>query len=810
MRTFLYDLRTAVRLLWQSPGLATACILTLALGIGANATIYAYAEAVLFRPLSVRDADRIVHVFERRDQPGTFPLPFSEYPAYLGRARSFEALAAHYPTAPLHMLIDGTPEAVTGAVATASYFDVLQLTPAIGRFYTNREDQQRDRDAVAVISHSLWQRRFGGEIGVVGRSLNLNGRLFTIIGVAPQRFAGVQGRGAAVEVWIPSAMFRVGYRYCDAFAPNCNIVQLLGRLRRGVTLEQAQRELDAIALQFPSQEGRFRRLGVTVQPARGLNYAANSSERRQLDVFLGSVTLVLVITCANIAGLLLTRATARRKHIAVRFAMGASRLRIASHVFAESTVLALLGGGAALIAATWSTDLLASMYSVDSSGRPLMFDLSLTTPVVLAALGLTLLTALLAGGIPAWHASRADVIAVLKDEGVSGGAGRAYVRQWLVGAQVAMSVVLLVTAALLMSSADRAFQGPNYDPAQVITVRLRPSLIDYTREQGHAFHRRLLDRLAAMPGVVSASPSVFMSPFSAGAFVPVARDTAAESVDALGNPVGARYFETMGIGVIEGRDFTDQDREGGAPVAVVNEVLARRLSPNQPAVGLTVRANGRPLTIVGVVRDAQYYVAGDTPRPQLFTSYWQSALGDAFNNDSRMFIKVAGDPVAMLPEIRRAVSAVDPAIPVSEAHAMRDRVAYMFQPVRIARLLLMASAVLALLLSAVGLYGVLAYSVAERTREIGVRIAIGATRASIASLVLRDAGTVIAVGVVVGLVAAWNSTQFVSSLLFGVSNRDAAAFITGPLVIVTVAALASYLPARRATRVSPLRALRVD
>ena len=285
----------------------------------------------------------------------------------------------------------------------------------------------------------------------------------------------------------------------------------------------------------------------------------------------------------------------------------------------------------------------------------------------------------------------------------------------------------------------------------------------------------------------------------------VTTGAAAESVESLGNAVGPRYFSTMGTLLVEGREFTDQDRDGAPPVAMVNDVLARRLSPDKPVTGMTVHADGRAVTIVGVVRDAQYYVAGDAPRPQLFTSYWQRGGADTFNNDSRTFVRVSGDPAAMMPEIRRAVAAIDPAVPVSEAHPMRERVEYMFQPVRTARLLLTASAILAVFLCAVGLYGVLAFAVTERTREIGVRIAIGATRSSIARLVLRDAVTVIAIGVAVGLVVAWNSTQLVSSLLFGVSNRDAAAFVTAPLVIVIVAALASYLPARRATRVSPLQ-----
>ena len=811
MRTFLHDLRMAVRLLRHSPGLSTACIVTLALGIGANTTIYSFADAVLFRPLPVADADRIVHVYERRDQPGTFPLSFADYPIYRQQAGSFAAMAAHYPSSPMHVLIDGVAESLTGAVATASYFDVLQLRPSIGRFYTTAEDTVRGRDAVAVISHGVWQRRFGGDLGVLGRSMTVNGRIFTVIGVAPPRFAGVQALGAAIDVWIPSAMFAVGYRYCDAFSPGCTIVHLLGRLRDGVTIDQAQRELDRIASQLPPQLQSSRKWnGVTVVPARGLSAAPTSSERRQLNVFLGAATLLLVISCANIAGLLLARATARRRHLAVRCAMGASRMRIVSHVLAESTVLALVGGAAALVAATWTTDLLAQFYSYDSAGRPLTFDLSLTVPVVMAAIGLTLVAALLAGGIPAWHASRTDVIAILKDESVAGGARRGWMRQLLVGAQVAVSVMLLVGATLLVGSVERALQGPGFDPSQVITVRLRPSLVEYSRDRAHAFQRGFIERLVELPGVVSASPSVFMSMFSAGQVRSVTASEAADSIDALWNPVGPQYFSTLGMALIEGREFTDQDRSGAPAVAIVNAVLARRLSPDGPALGTTITVAGQSLTIVGVVGDAQYYVSGDAPRPQVFVNYWQSPASDAFMNDSRTFIRFTGDPATMMAQIRSAAAAVDPAVPVSEAHPLRERVAYMFQPVRMARMMLTASAMLALGLCAVGLYGVLAFAVTERTREIGVRIAIGASRRQIVVLVLGDAAVVIAVGLAVGLVLAWNATQLMTSLLFGIAAHDAAAFAAAPIAIVIVACLASYLPTRRAIRVSPLTALRVD
>ncbi|HET9704427.1 MAG TPA: ABC transporter permease [Vicinamibacterales bacterium] len=812
MRTFFHDLRIALRLFRQSPGLSTAAIVTLALGIGANTTIYSFADAVLFRPLDVPNADRIVHVYARRDQPGTFPMSLAEYQAYLGRTASFEALAAHYPTAPLHALIAGSPEALTGAVTTASYFDVVQVQPALGRFYTAEEDRVRDRDAVAVISHRFWQRRYGGEASVLGVPVTLNGRVFTIIGVAPVRFSGVQARGASVDVWMPSSMFTVGYRYCDAFAPTCTIVHLLGRLRRGVPVDQAQQELDQLSAQVLAEmPDDAKRLGVTVVPARGLGLNAESSERRQLNVFLGSATLVLVITCANIAGLLLARATARRKHLAVRLAIGASRARVVSHVLAESLVLAVLGGLAGLLAATWAADALAAMYSVDSAGRALLFDLSLSLPVIAASFGVALLAAILAGAAPAWHASRTDVISVLKDEGASGGGRRAYLRHALVSAQVAVSVVLLVGSALLIGSARRALQGPGFDPDHVITVRLRPSLVAYSRERSHQFQRAVIDRLESLPGVVSASPSVFMSVFSAGTFADVTvAGRRSETIQALANAVGPRYFSTLGVALRDGREFAEHDRTGAPPVVVVNEVLASQLSSDGAVTGTTIFIGSEPHTIIGVVPDVQYYANGEAPRPQLFTSYWQITGGDAFQNDSRTFVRVSGAPAGMIGDVRRAIAAVDAAVPITEDHPLGARVAYMFQPVRMARALLTAFAILAVVLCAIGLYGVLAFSVTERTREIGVRVAVGASEAQIASLVLREAMVVIAAGVAAGLVTAWYATQFVGSLLYGIDPREPAAFVLALMAIVGAGILVSYLPARRAIRISPLTALRTD
>jgi predicted permease len=812
MSHVLQDLRLALRQLHQSPGLSAAAIVTIALGIGANATIYSFVHAVLFRPLDVPAADRLVHVSERREGPGAFPLSLAEYPSYREAARSFEALAAHYSTAPLHASIAGSPEALTGAVVTASYFEVLQIRPALGRFFTAEEDRVRDRDAVAVISYGSWQRHFGGGADAIGSTIRLNDRLFTIVGVAPPRFTGVQVRGSVIDVWIPSALFGVGYRYCDAFAADCTIVQMIGRLRTGVSPQQAARELDDIAGRLPAEPMKQRRrIGMSVEPARGIGAAPGSSERRQLNLFLAAVTLVFIVTCANIAGLLLARAAARRRQMAVRLALGASRTRVLSQVLAETAVLAVLGGGAGLLAAAWGTSVLEALYAQDSAGRAMTFDLSLAWPVVLAAAGLTVLAALLAGGIPAWLASRTEVGSVLKQEGGSGGRRRMYLRQSLVCAQLAMSMVLLVGAGMLIASAQSVMHGPGFDPGQVLTLRLRPSLVNYSRERAERFHREVTARLEALPGVVSASPSVYMAMFGGGPRSAVRDPTQSrEAVDATRNFVGAQYFATLGIGIVEGREFAETDRRGAATVAIVNDVLARQLSPDRSLVGREVAVDGGTHTIVGVVRDAQYYAAGETPRGQIFFSYWQSDGNDAFLADSRTFVKVSGDPRAVLADVRRAIAAVDPSVPISEAHALGDRVAYMFQPLHVARLLLTVFAVLALVLATVGLYGVLAQSIAQRTREIGVRVAIGATRRDITVLVFREAFTLIATGVGLGLLAAWYSTRLLQSLLFGVASRDPLSFAVAPVAVVVIGLIASYLPARRAARVSPLSAMRVE
>ena len=811
METLRQDVALAFRFLRKNPGFTLPAVLTLALGIGANATIFSLTDALLYRPLSVPDASRIVHVYQHRaDRPANaYPMSLADYFDYRA-ATAFETLAAHYPTSPMHVLVNGEPVAITGAVATASYFDVLQLQPAIGRFFTAEEDRVRDRDAVAVISYGFWQRHFGGEASAIGRSLSINGRAFTIIGVTPLGFGGVRMRGADTEAWIPSAMFTHGYRYCDAFDRGCTIVDLIGRLKPDTSIATAQQELDVIArgLQqaYPATN---RELGVRIAAARGLGFGAATDETRQLSLFLVVVAVVLLIACANVAGLLMARATARRKELAMRLALGATRRRLIRQLLTETFVLAAIGAGAGLIVATWGNALLEAVYSHDAAGRPVHFPLTMNANVFLATAAIAIAAAFVVGAMPAMLAGRTDVVLALKDETGAGGR-RSRARYALVTAQVAMSVTLLIGAALLLQSVAHLNRGAGFDPDRLATLRLRPSLLEYPRDRSHAYQRQVIEAIGAVPGVSSVSPSVFLSLLGGGGMLPVATGAADGSapVRALTAWTGARYFETIGVPVLAGRDFTDADTATAPRVVIVNDVLAASILPSKPAIGESLLVDGMPHTIVGVTRDAQFYAAGESPRPMIFLSYWQSSARDSFSNDSRMLVRVAGDPAAALPALRRAVAGVDPNVPISETHSIRERVQFVYQPVRFARTMITGFAFLALVLSAVGVYGVLAFSVMQRTRELAIRFALGATRVEVASMVLREGGLMTLVGLGLGVAGAWSSSRLIATFLYGIEPTNAFAFTAGPLLLALVALVACVIPARRAARVSAAAALR--
>ncbi|HYE86291.1 MAG TPA: ABC transporter permease [Vicinamibacterales bacterium] len=816
MERLRQDVALAVRFLRKTPGFTLPAVLTLALGIGANTTIFSLTDALLFRRLPVADADRIVHVYQSRPNrpPSPFPTSMPDYFDYREQSRSFDVLSAHYPTSPMHVMVDGDPQSINGAVVTASYFDVVQLQPAAGRFFRADEDQVRDRDAVAVLGFGFAERRFGSAAAAVGRDVHINGRAFTVIGVAPREFTGVRGRDLT-DVWIPSAMFANGYRYCDVFQRDCRVVMLLGRLKDGVSPDAAQSELDVIARSLAETYPANKDLGVDVVEARGLGFEGATEERQQLRLFLLVVGIVLLMACANVAGLLMARASGRRKELAMRVALGATRMRLFRQLLTETAVLAMVGALAGLLVAGWGNALLESVYSHDAAGRPMNFPLVISTNVFLATVAVAMLSTLLIGLLPSIAGGRADVVAALKDESGAGGGRRSKARSMLVIAQVAASVMLLIGAVLLLASVANLNRGANFDPEHLASFRLRPSLIDYSRERSHAFQRRALEAIHSVPGVVSATPSVYWTLLGGGGggFASLTREssTAAESGrEVILGIVGAKYFSTMGVPLIEGRDFTDLDDHRAPAVAVINDVVAEQLFAESSAVGKVVFVNGRPYEVIGVSRDAQFYTAGARRRGQIFVSYWQSSSSDAFLNDARMMVRTAGDPAMLMDAIRKAIVAVDPNVPISEEAPLRDRIKFNYQGVRLARTMMVGFAVLALVLSAVGVYGVLAFSVAQRTREMAIRSALGATRAEVARLILRDGIVMTAAGVMIGLTAAWTSSRFLAGFLYGVDPNNVTAFVLGPALLIAVALAASFLPARRAANVSASAALRCE
>lgn len=818
METIRQDVALAFRYLRKTPGFTIPAVLTLALGIGANTTIFSLTDALLFRRLDVPGADRIVHIYETRPNRELAPYPTSmaDYFDYRDQSKSFDILAAHYPTSPMHVIVDGQPQAMNGSVVTANYFDVMQLRPIAGRFFRPDEDQVRDRDAVAVIGFNFWQRRLGGSPDAIGREMQINGRSFTIVGVAPRGFSGVRTREFA-EIWIPSAMFANGYRYCDAFNRNCRIVQLFGRLKTGVEMQTAQSEIDVIARRIAAANPETNTgVGAHIVEARGLGLAVVTDEIKQLRLFLLVVGVVLVMACANVAGLLMARASGRRKELAMRLALGATRRRLFRQLLTETAVLAAIGTVCGLLLATWGNAILEAVYSRDGAGRELSFPMTISNAVFIATAALAALSTLLVGLVPALMAGRADVAVALKDDAGSGGGKRSNARLVLVTVQVAASVTLLIGAALLLQSVWNLNRGANFDPDHVATFRLRPSLVDYSRERSYAFQRSAIDAIQAVPGVVSASPSVYMTLLGGGggAFVSLKKDAAPDSDagrDVIVGHVGAKYFATMGVALIEGREFIDRDDLTAPRVVVINEIVAKQLfeSGSSP-VGRTLYVRNLPHTVIGVARDAQYYAAGDTGRGQIFLSYWQPLDTDPFVNDSRMMVRTKGDPAPLMDSIRKAIFSVDPNVPLSEDALLRDRVAYNYQGVRLARTMMVGFAILALVLSAVGVYGVLAFSVAQRTREMAIRFALGATRVEVASLILRDAVLMTTIGVVVGVAAAWSSTRLIASFLYGLDPKNTAAFVIGPAALMLVALAASMIPARRAAAVSASAALRYE
>ncbi|MBI4660336.1 MAG: ABC transporter permease [Verrucomicrobia bacterium] len=819
------DLKFAFRQLLKNPGFTAVAVLTLALGIGANTAIFSLLDAVLLKTLPVKQPEQLVVVSPSAPgQPGR-GIPFS-YPVFRelrDKSAVFSGMFA-YSGLPMSMSGGGQTERVLGELVSGNFFAVLGVQPHLGRLFTEADDQAPGAHPVAVISFNFWQRRFGANPGVVGQTISLNGYPFTVVGVAEQGFHGLHV-GVAPDVRVPIMM---NYQVRPGAPPGVfenreNMwLAVVARLKPGLSLEQAQagadtvyqniREPDMRSSKGDTADDRFgRSIRIQLDPAKN-GVASNLTRQfgQPLRVLMYLVGVVLLIACFNVANLLLARAATRQKEIAVRLALGAGRFRLVRQLLTEGFLLSALGGVLGLIFARWGTDLLLGLLP---QGRiPLVLEIKPDLRVLSFTLGVTLLTGLLFSLAPALQATRPDLIPALKHETAvfSVGNRRWELRRLLVVLQVALSLVLLVGAGLFARSL-RNLQAVDdgYHTDQVVTLALDPAQSGYKAEQLRTFDDLLSERVAALPGVKTATYTYYV-PMSGGYSrygieVPGYQLRPGEEMAVLQNQIASQFFATFGIALLAGREFSAQDTPESPKVVIVNESLARRFFGAESPLGRRITLeNYKDLEIVGVVADAKYRTLKEA-LPQ--TAYLPFSQYNTLR-ERTLCVRVADQASALVAALRREVRGLDPQLPVFNVKTFAEQISESVSRERLVALLSSFFGFFALLLAALGLYGVMAYGVARRTREIGIRMALGAQTSNVLWLVLRETLLLVCAGVAVGLPVALAATRLTEGLLFGLTPNDPLTLALAVAVMVVIAALAGYLPARRAAHVNPLSALR--
>ena len=811
----LQDLRYTARSLRRNPGFTATIVLTLALAIGATASIFSVVNAVLLEPLPYAHLDRLVNLRETRPEAGgsgrRVPVPVSPATFFDWRngVSSFEQIAAVAPNE-VTLTGDGEPEQLQAAGVTAEVFPMFGVTPLLGRQF-RAEDTRPGAEPVVILSYAFWQRRFGGDPLIVGRSITLDGRPCSVIGVLPASFDDAAAAGVSLRsrpaIWGAMPLVEAG---APRSVPAWDVH---ARLKPGVTIATAQNEVSAVmqrlAKEFPATNAaRDAQIEPLVDRVVG-------SVRSNLWILFAAVVLVLLIACANVANLLLARATLRGGETAMRAALGASRSRLVRQFLTESVVLSLAGCGLGLAVVAAGIDGFASVLPAN---LPRAEHISIDGRVLAFSVVVSLLTGVAFGLLPAWHGSRTDLQATIKSGGRGGQGGRAgaRVRSGLIVAQVALSLVLLVGAGLLLRS-FAALNGvdPGFNPHNVLTLRV--SLNGEKYRGGvvqSAFFDRFVQRVQALPGVESAAlvfPLPFSGPIQNQPFSAVGRVASlAEELSTQFNIVSPDYFRALGIRVTQGRVFDQRDIEGAPPVVMVNETLARRIWPDENPVGKRVTlGRGRSATIerevVGVFSDIKQRELDSGPLFQICAPHAQAQT-------RTLFLAVRGhvDASTLLAPVRDQIKALDPDLPLTDLALWSDRLTGSIAPRRLMAWLLTAFAGAALLLAVVGLYGVMSYLVAQRTREFGVRVALGAQWSDLRRLVLGHGMRLVMTGVVLGVAAALALSRVIRSLLFEVSATDPSTFLAVALTLLFAAAAACWLPARRAARVDPMRALRAE
>src|ERR1041384_5474335 len=808
MQALIRDLRFGARVMLKQPGFTLLAVVTLGLGIGANTAIFSVVNGVLLRPLPYPEPERLVALWGTKPPAGREPNTRNE--VALGNFLDWRAQQSvcdeigALTYASLNLTGTGEPERLQGAVVTTNLFQLLGVQPMAGRPFLQEEEDPASQRAV-IISDGLWQRRFGSDTSLVGKMLTLNGNQHVVVGIMPPGFDLQFPISREIDLWTP---MRIN-------APEANrqshYLYVLGRLKRDVTPEQAKESMTVLAGQLEQQYPKTNAdRGANVIP---LHRQVVGEVRTHIQVLFAAVGFVLLIACANVANLLLARVAARHKEIAIRTALGASRLRLVRQLLTESLLLSVLGGALGLLLAFWGIDSLRALAPPDV---PRLGEIGLHWPVFNWTLGVAIITGVLFGLAPSLAASKSDLNESLKESGRSTAApGRARMRNLLVVAEVALALVLLIGAGLMIRSFIRLQHvNPGFDPNHLLTMNVLLPAQKYRDKAISNFFDRLFERIRGVPGVEGVGG---IDP------LPLSNSNATTGFLIEGGPalaladrpeVGERtvtpgYFGAMRIPLHRGREFNSQDRDDTPRVVVVNEALARRFWPGEEAIGKRIGFKAADPQvwheIIGVVGDVKHSSLTIDPKPEVYFAYQQ--YPDRFMS---LVVRASSEPSALATSIRDQILAVDPSQPVFDIKTMDERVSKSVAPTRFVMMMLGIFAALALILAAVGIYGVISYSVTQRTHEIGIRMALGAEARDVMRMVVRQGMTLALTGVVVGLVGAFALTRLMSGLLFGVSSTDTLTFGVTSLLLTGVALAACFVPARRATRVDAMIALRYE
>jgi len=813
MRTLIQDVRYGLRVLFKTPAFSLVAVISLALGIGLNTAIFSIVNAVLIRPLPVvKQQNRLVWL--------RAPISYPDYLDYRNHARSFEGMAAITGTQDFSVTSGSEPELVKGEYVTENYFDLLGVPASMGRVFVEEDGQTQT--PVVILSEHLWRTRLASDANIVGRQISLNGFGFTVVGVMPKNFTGTEV-GLNRELWLPLSMYGVlnppaAARVAD---PGSNRFEnrdshwlaVFALLKPDISRESAGSELTEVARRV-AEDYRGKVDEETLRSVQLLRMSGGMDPRDQEEVMpvagiaMGVVALVLLIACANIASLLLARAAIRRRETAIRQALGASRRRLIRQWLTESVLLGCAGGAVGLILAVWANQLLVSRLQ----STPLAaLEFGLDYRVLAFTLVVSIATGIFFGLAPAIQASRLNIVMALKSD-VLRVSHRSYLRNAFVTVQLILSVVLLVGSGLFIRALQRASSiDPGFTVERALMVPINLGLLRYEKTEGQVFYRDLLARIQTQPGIEQATLVRFPQMGSSFAQFQVFTEQSERGSEGMStgfNVVGPNYFRTMGTSLLRGREFTETDREGAPGSAILNETLAARLWPNEDALGKRVSVTGPEgpfLEVVGVARDSKYRTLGETPRPYVYLP-----LAQSYDPKMTLVVRTTGEPKAITPIVREQIRALNPNLPIAGVQTLREQIELTLLPSQIAAWTLGGFGALALLLAGIGIYGVVSYAAAQRTREIGVRMALGAKEKDVLGLVLWDGLIVIGAGLAIGLLLAAAATRVIAAFLYGVGATDPLTFVAVPLLLGSVALLASYVPARRAVKVDPLVALRYE